>query len=204
VARLRYNNQAGTLGADPGSGGTTLTFASAPDWATIVAPDYIPVILDPGTGTFEIVYVTAFTVGGTTATMTRAAEDGTNWPAVAHPGPGKWAHGPIVSDFLPRPDTIAATVETANYTLALTDIGSVVEMNSASGVTLTVPTNASVAFPVGEVIQVCQIGVGQVTIAPAAGVVLHYASSLTTRAQYSTVTLRQRAANEWVVGGDAT
>ena len=77
-------------------------------------------------------------------------------------------------------------------------------MNSASAITLTVPTNASVAFPVGEVIQVCQYGVGQVTLSPASGVTLHYASSLTTRAQYSVVTLRQRAANEWIVGGDAT
>lgn len=200
MARLRYNNQAGTLAADPGTG-PSLSFALAPDWATVGAPDYIPIVLDPGTGLFEIAWVTAFTVGGTTATATRAAEDGANWPAVAHPGPGKWAHGPTVMDFLPRPDTIPSTVQTANYTLVATDVGSVVELNSATAVTATVPLGI---FPVGEVIQVCQFGAGQVTIAPASGVTLHYASSLTTRAQYSTVTLRQRALNEWVVGGDCT
>lgn len=200
MARLRFNNQAGTLSADPGTGGT-LAFQIAPAWPTIVAPDYVPVQLDPGTSVFEIAWVTAYTVGALTATATRAAEDGANWPAVAHPGPGKWAHGPTVMDFLPRPDTIPSTVQTANYTLVATDVGSIVEINAATGVTVTVPLGI---FPVGEVIQVCQFGAGQVTIAPAAGVTLHYASSLTTRAQYSTITLRQRALNEWVVGGDAT
>ena len=104
MARLRYNNQGGLLGADPGSGGTTLTFIVAPDFATIVGPDYIPIALDPGLSTFEIVHMTAYTAGATTGTITRAAEDGTLWPAVAHPiavGPpptGTWTVAPTVAD----------------------------------------------------------------------------------------------------------
>lgn len=100
--------------------------------------------------------------------------------------------------------TLAASVKTADYTLVLADADTVIEVNSATGKTVTVPPNSSVAFPVGTVVQVCQYGAGQVTLAPGAGVTLRQASSLTTRAQYSTVTLRKRATDEWVVGGDAT
>ena len=48
MSRIRYDNQGGFLGADPGSGGTTITFAVAPDFATITGSDYIPISLDPG------------------------------------------------------------------------------------------------------------------------------------------------------------
>lgn len=100
--------------------------------------------------------------------------------------------------------TEAASVETANYTLALTDLATTVEMNSSSAVTVTVPPNSSVAFPVGAIVDVLQYGAGQVTIAGGTGVTVRTPSSLTTRAQYSTLTLRQRAVNEWVLGGDMT
>jgi hypothetical protein len=208
MTRLRYNNQGGTLGADPGSSGGTITFAIAPRFATIVSPDYIPIVLDQGSSSFEIVYMTAYTVGATTGTVTRAAEDATNWPAIAHPGPGRWSHGPAVSDFLPGPDTIVATVHTivtdpTGYTLTSFDKGTVVEMNYTAGVNLTIPTNATVPFPIGEIIQVCQVGAGTVTVV-GPGVTIHQASSNTTRAQWSTITLRQRAADEWALGGDAT
>lgn len=88
------------------------------------------------------------------------------------------------------------------YTLALTDAGAVVESTSASAVAVTVPLNATVAFPVGTVIEVLQYGAGQLTIAAASGVTLRNPSSLTTRAQYSSVALRMRAVDEWIVSGD--
>lgn len=98
MSRLRYNNQYGQLGADPGSTGTSITFSVAPDFATITGSDYIPLTLDPGKSTFEIVYLTAYTQGQTTGTITRAAEDATHWPAVAHPS-GTWSHDPTVNDY---------------------------------------------------------------------------------------------------------
>jgi len=82
---LRYNNQAGTLGSLPlTSGGTTITFAVAPNFATLTTGQFIKLVLDAGQSTFEIVYLTAYTVAATTGTITRAAEDSTLWPAVAH------------------------------------------------------------------------------------------------------------------------
>lgn len=98
---------------------------------------------------------------------------------------------------------IAATTQAVSYTLALTDAGTTVEITSASAVSITVPPNSSVAFDVGTVIELCQYGAGQVTIAPGSGVTLRTATgTLTTRAQYSTVSIRQRATDEWVVSGD--
>lgn len=97
-----------------------------------------------------------------------------------------------------------ATQQAANYTLVLADAGKVLEGTKATGQTVTVPPNASVAFPVGTVIEVCQYGAGQITLTPGAGVTLTppTGASLLTRAQYSTVGLRKRATNEWIVSGD--
>jgi hypothetical protein len=100
--------------------------------------------------------------------------------------------------------TVASDVQTSSYTLALSDAGEVVEMNSASATTVTVPPNSSVNFPVGTVVEVCQFGAGQVTLAGGSGVTLLTPASMTTRARYSTVAVRQRAANQWVVTGDLT
>jgi hypothetical protein len=106
----------------------------------------------------------------------------------------------ILEDLL----NVRSSTQTTNYTLALGDGDTVIEMNSASGVTITISPNSSVAFPIGAVIEIFQYGAGEVTIAAGAGVTLRTPSSLTTRAQYSTVGLRQRATDEWVVSGDMT
>lgn len=99
---------------------------------------------------------------------------------------------------------IVQTTQTASYTLVLSDAASLIDMNSASAVNVTVPPNSAVAFDIGAVIEICQFGAGQVTIVAGAGVTIRTPSSLTTRAQYSTVSLRKRATDEWVVSGDVT
>ena len=102
MARLRYNNQSGSLGSDPGISGTTITFAKVPKFATITGSDYIPIALDAGLPTYEIVYLTAYTAGSLTGTISRAAEDSTNWPAVAHPTSattGTWGVDATLTDF---------------------------------------------------------------------------------------------------------
>lgn len=90
------------------------------------------------------------------------------------------------------------------YTLVLADAGKVVEANNASSVTVTVPPNSSVAFPVGTVVEVWQQGAGQVTVAAGGGVTVRTPGTLVLRTQYSAVTLRKRATNEWVLAGDTT
>jgi lysophospholipase L1-like esterase len=100
--------------------------------------------------------------------------------------------------------TVARTITGTSDTLALTDAGQTVETTSASAVTETVPANSTVAFPIGTVIQLYQSGAGQVTVTAAGGVTLRAPGGAKTRVQYSTVTLRKRATDEWIVSGDAT
>lgn len=99
---------------------------------------------------------------------------------------------------------VLAYRKAASYVLVLADAGAAIEMNLAGANTVTVPPNSSVAFPVGTVVEVLQYGAGQTTLTPGAGVTIRTASTLTTRAQYSTVSLRKTATDEWVAAGDLT
>lgn len=99
---------------------------------------------------------------------------------------------------------VTAATKTASYTLALSDAGKSIEMDLAAAGNVTVPPNSSVAFPVGTVLEVVRTGTGQVTFVAGTGVTLRTPSSLTTRAQWSSVSLRKRATDEWVLAGDLT
>jgi len=102
----------------------------------------------------------------------------------------------------PTLNAIEINNETASYTLVLADAGKMVEVDNASAVNLTVPLNATVAFPVGTVIQLAQIGAGQMTVVATGGVTINTASTLLLRAQYSTATLIKRATDTWLLAGD--
>lgn len=88
------------------------------------------------------------------------------------------------------------------YTLVLTDDGKMIEINSGAAANVSVPADNSVNFPVGTSIDILQVGAGQVTIVPAAGVTINRATGLKLRAQWSAATLIKRAANTWVAVGD--
>ena len=98
---------------------------------------------------------------------------------------------------------IEQNTPTASYTLVLADAGKVVEMNVASANNLTVPPAASVAFPVGTIIEVMQLGAGQTTIVAGSGVTIRSPSGkVKLTGQYSSASLRKRATNEWMLIGD--
>ena len=104
----------------------------------------------------------------------------------------------------PRPAApIAITQQADNYTLTLADAGTEVEGTKASAQTITIPPNADVAFPIGTVVNIRQIGAGQVTVEVGGGVTLRAPNGAKTAQQYSTVTIIQRTLDEWVLGGDA-
>jgi len=101
------------------------------------------------------------------------------------------------------PSRTPISQKSAGYTLsALTERDSLIEISSATGVTLTIPTNATVAFPVGTSIDILQTGAGQITIAGAAGVTVNATPGLKLRTQWSGATLFKRATDTWVVYGD--
>jgi hypothetical protein len=96
--------------------------------------------------------------------------------------------------------------KTASYTLSsLTERDSLIEVSSATGVTITIPTNTAVAYPVGTSIDILQTGAGQITIAPVDGTVtVNSTPGLKLRTTWSSCTLFKRATNTWVVYGDLT
>ena len=98
-----------------------------------------------------------------------------------------------------------AADKTADYTLGLGDASSSIGVDSGTAKNLTVPLNSSVAFPVGTVIEVRQVGAGQVTIVATGGVTLRSAgAALKLRAQYAAASLLKVATDTWSVQGDLT
>ena len=105
---------------------------------------------------------------------------------------------------------VAYTVDadaTADYTAVLDDAYQVlVPMNKATAVAFKIPTNASVAFPVGTAITILNKGAGTVTISAvtsgtttvlSAGAV----AAAPTLAQYKTAVAIKTATDAWYVVG---
>jgi hypothetical protein len=102
-------------------------------------------------------------------------------------------------------DSLTPIVQkTESYTLSsLTERDDLIEMGSGSPLTLTIPADATLDFPIGTSIDILQTGAGQVTIAPVSGTVTVNATpGLKLRTTWSSCTLFKRAANTWVVYGD--
>lgn len=97
---------------------------------------------------------------------------------------------------------ITTTQQANDYTAVAADAGTCVEMTKATATTFTVPPNASVPFPIGTEILVTQYGAGPVGVFAGSGVTILAASSQVLRTQYSTISLRKRGTDEWVLSGD--
>jgi hypothetical protein len=105
---------------------------------------------------------------------------------------------------------LAFDAETASYTAVLANNGQVVTMDNASANTFSIPTNASVAFPIGTQINVLQIGAGQTTIqAVTSGTTTIQSTGATAaapklRARYSAATCLKAGTDLWYVFGDVS
>ena len=115
-----------------------------------------------------------------------------------------FSDGTQTKEGVPSRKTISQ--KTDSYTLSsLTERDSMIEISKSSAVTLTVPADATIDYPVGTSINILQTGAGQVTVAPVSGTVTVNATpGLKLRAQWSSATLVKRAANTWVLLGDLT
>jgi hypothetical protein len=92
----------------------------------------------------------------------------------------------------------------ASYTLVLADgTGTVLHSTAASAVTITLPSDASVAITVESVIPWRQYGAGTITFAAGSGATLVSRGSLTHSAgQYAEGVVSKVAANTWLLSGD--
>jgi hypothetical protein len=111
-------------------------------------------------------------------------------------------------------DTLTTTVNTkadklasfvnvsANRTLELTDANKILDFTNSVAVTITVPANATIAFPVGTQIAVLRNGTGTITFAGASGVTLQSIDSKKSiKGQYSSAALLKVDTNLWQLVG---
>jgi hypothetical protein len=102
------------------------------------------------------------------------------------------------------PLTINAQTGTT-YTLALTDANgdALLTLNNANPVAVTIPAEATVAFPVGSVVSLLQTGAGLVTVTAAAGVTLNGASagSKDLAGQWASAALVKLGSDAWAISG---
>jgi hypothetical protein len=99
------------------------------------------------------------------------------------------------------------TANTSDYTAVLADQYQVLEvMNKATAIAFKIPTNASVAFPIGTVITVLNIGAGVCTVSattPGTTTVLSAGAvaASPTLAQYKSCALIKQNTDTWYVVG---
>jgi hypothetical protein len=104
---------------------------------------------------------------------------------------------------------VALNAQTDTYTAVLTDNqNKVVTMDKATANDFLIPTNANVAFPIGSVINVVQIGAGKTTIkAVTSGTTTISSTGATSTApelkqQFSAASCIKTGTDTWLVIGD--
>lgn len=104
---------------------------------------------------------------------------------------------------------ITLSAQTSNYTLVLTDADQkLVTLSAASTSVVSIPTNASVAFPTGTVVNIISLSTSQVTIQASTTSTTTISSTGATptapkfRAQFSAASCIKVATDTWYVVGD--
>ena len=143
--------------------------------------------------------VQATAVAGTTTLTLPAATDTLVGRATTDTLTNKTLTSPTINDAKQNLTLNAQTGTT--YTFVLADNGKLVTLDNASSITVTVPANSSVAYATGAIINLQQIGAGQVTVAAAAGVTIN-GTGTKTRAQWSAASLVKTATDTWTLIGD--
>lgn len=112
-----------------------------------------------------------------------------------------------ITTFVSENDNIyvsdSGTVRTINSS---TDKYNIVEFNSGSAITVTIPNDTQdPGWSIGSYVEIRQIGSGQITVTKDAAVTYNAPESqFKTRVQWSSLFLEKRGANNWLVTGDAT
>ena len=177
---------------------TYVAMASANTANTLVQRD--------GSGNFTAGAITATSFSGSGASLTGIAGSGITAGTVgttqltdASITTAKLATGAPRAGFNSTINAVAGS-----YTLVLSDLGKLVEVASGSACNLTIPTD-SVAFTVGDRIDIIQTDLGQVTLVPGAGVTLNTDSGKRKLlSQWAACTLIKRGSNSWVAIGNLT
>jgi hypothetical protein len=98
-------------------------------------------------------------------------------------------------------DIVSETI-TSSVTLNINNKNRILKVNSSSAITLTIPSNASVTFPINTEVAIIREGSGTVSIAPGSGVtLLSTDSKRKIKGQYSSAALLKTASDTWLLIG---
>jgi hypothetical protein len=203
---LSYFGGVGTVTsvtAGTGLSGGTITGSGTISLSTPVS------VANGGTG------ITSFGTGVATwlgtpssANLAAAVTDETGSGALVF-GTSPTISGGTFADAVIRQPLVTPSFSANAYTLQLTDQGDILlASNGATAGTINIPTNGSVAFPVGTQITIIQTGAGQLTIqatTPATTTIASTGASSTApklRAINSSATCIKTATDTWYVVGD--
>lgn len=90
-----------------------------------------------------------------------------------------------------------------SYTLQLTDVSKFITCTNVAAITLTVPPESSVNFPIGTQIQIYQGGAGLLSITNGVGVTIRSGNNeYNFQYQYSVATLCKISGDLWCLKGD--
>ena len=104
---------------------------------------------------------------------------------------------PIISN------TGIVITKNSSFTLEAQDVGKTIILDTSSSMNLTIPSNSSVEIPVGYQYNFIEVGSGQTTFSPSAGVTVGSKNSqLFLDGQYSKGTLLKIATDSWVLFGN--
>lgn len=197
----------------PATSGTTLvvTAGQGSRFAAGMNATICPTGSTPDPSNSEIVRIT--NVSTDTLTITRAQESSTARTVVV--GDVIFA-GPSIKSFTdvetavgnletPLLGNTNAVVSGTAYTTVLADANTYIDCTSASATAITIPANATVAYPVGTTIVVTQKGAGQVTVSVTTDTLNYYsptsAGTCQTAGQWAAVTLRKVTSTAWIAYG---
>jgi hypothetical protein len=142
----------------------------------------------------QVAAITAETLAGTTLKSTITSSSLTSFGTA-----------PVLND--PKV-YISINAQTASYVPVLSDADKLVTMTVATANTFSIPTDASVAYPIGTKINVAQFGVGTTTISavtPGTTTIVSAGATVAapyTRVRYSAATCIKTGTDTWFVLGD--
>jgi hypothetical protein len=151
------------------------------------------------------------TSGTTTVQATAIASTTTlTLPAATDTLVGKATTDTLTNKTLTAPvSTIGFNAQTGTtYTLVLADASKLVTCSNAAAIAVSIPTNATTAFATGTIINIQQIGVGQVTVSattPGTTIITSTGATSTSpkaRARYSALSCIKTGTDTWTVVGD--
>lgn len=192
---------------------TPVVTVSGATASTIASFDASKNIVSLSTATYpsltELTYVKGVTSNIQTQLNTKLSDIGgliTAGSGVTRTGSGTAASPYVISADVGAGTSIAAKNVMQTYTPVLSDAGKFVTFlndDTNGDYTFSIPTEASVNYPIGTVINLTRNCTNSVTVVGASGVTLVSADNKTKlRTQYSTATVRKIGNNTWQLYGD--